>query len=127
MSKIGFLLISTFVMGVVGRSMLSSTTPRLSTFQHSATQSSSMLRSVGGGNVTGVEGGGVVMQGEGVGIGDNEETIVRSSPCGSRFLPTTMSDNITQKCVNLIGFKLENFPPKDEDLIKINYEDKVNN
>jgi hypothetical protein len=45
--------------------------------------------------------------------------------CVSHFLPTTMSTNITHKCVNLIGFKMENFPPTEEDLIKINYEDKV--
>lgn len=44
--------------------------------------------------------------------------------CGSRFLPTSMSRNITRKCIDLIGFRMDNFPPKEEDLVKINYEDK---
>lgn len=44
---------------------------------------------------------------------------------GSRFLPKSMSENITKDCIDLIGFRMENFPPKEEDLVKVNYEDKV--
>jgi len=45
--------------------------------------------------------------------------------CGTRFLPAALDENVTNYCVDLIGMRMENFPPKKDDLVKINYDDQV--
>jgi hypothetical protein len=61
----------------------------------------------------------------GSGTGGSDSTTEAGAGCGHRFIPSALNDNVTKYCVELIGMHMENFPPKKDDLVKINYDDKV--